>query len=248
MTMNLTIVEVLGRSTEGRTQPYICRGDDGEVYFVKGRSANRAGLIAEWLCAQLAERFGLPLPAYAIATVPEELIEADLTGWLHDLGAGEVFASQRVNAVDLTEIHRELVSESLRRDVIAFDWWVRNGDRNLTAKGGNPNLLWNPEGDGSLVVIDHNLAFDADFSTDDFLKVHVFADDIRTMFSDFRMRAAYVERFHAALGIWTEACDNVPESWGFVDPERTIPVGFSLTETKALLDRAFSETFWQLPL
>lgn len=91
--MSLTIVEVLGRSSQGRTEPYVCRGDDGEVYFVKGRSATRPGLIAEWLCARLAEHFGLPLPPYSIATVPEELIEADLTGWLHDLGVGEVFAS-----------------------------------------------------------------------------------------------------------------------------------------------------------
>lgn len=247
MTGSLTIVEVLGRSTQGRTEPYVCRGDDGEVYFVKGRSATRGGLIAEWLCARLAERFGLPLPPYAIATVPEELIEADLTGWLRDLGPGEVFASLRISAVELTETHRDLVPDTLRRDVIAFDWWVRNGDRNLTVKGGNPNLLWNPEGDGSLVVIDHNLAFDPDFSAGEFLKLHVFADDIRTMFSDFLMRETYAERFHATLGIWAEACDNVPESWGFVDPERTIPAGFSLTDTRALLDRAFSDTFWQLP-
>jgi hypothetical protein len=247
MTGNLTIVEVLDRSVQGRTEPYVCRGDDGEVYFVKGHSATRPGLIAEWLCAQLAERFGLPIAPYAIATVPEELIEADLTGWLRDLGAGEVFASRRINAVDLTESHCELVPSDLRRDVIAFDWWVRNGDRNLTAKGGNPNLLWNPAGDGSLVVIDHNLAFDPEFSEADFLDLHVFADDIPAMFSDFLMREAYAARFRAALGIWDEACHNVPESWGFVDPERTIPIGFSLTDAKVLLDRAFSETFWQLP-
>ena len=52
--MSLTIVEVLGRSSQGRTEPYVCRGDDGEVYFVKGRSATRPGLISEWLCARLA--------------------------------------------------------------------------------------------------------------------------------------------------------------------------------------------------
>ncbi len=245
--MSLTIVEVLGRSSQGRTEPYVCRGDDGEVYFVKGRSANRPDLIAEWLGARLAEQFGLPLAPFSIATVPVELIEADLTGWLHDLGVGEVFASRRINAVELTEVHLELVPATVRRDVIAFDWWVRNGDRNLTVAGGNPNLLWNPEGEGSLVVIDHNLAFDQDFSADDFLKVHVFADDIPVMFSDFLVRDAYTERFHAALGIWDEACHNVPESWSFVDPERTIPIEFSLTETRALLDRAFSQTFWQLP-
>src|SRR5690606_29480112 len=98
--MSLTIVEVLERSVQGRTEPYVCRGDDGEVYFVKGRSATRRGLIAEWLCACLGQEFGLPIAPYAIAHVPEELIEADLTGWLRDLGTGEVFASRRVNAVE----------------------------------------------------------------------------------------------------------------------------------------------------
>lgn len=246
--MSLTVVEVLDRSVQGITKPYVCRCDDGEVYFVKGRSATRPGLIAEWLCARLAEQFGLPIAPYAIATVPSELVEADLTGWLRDLGAGEVFASCRVNAVELSDVHRDLVPQALRRDVVAFDWWVHNGDRNMTAMGGNPNLLWNPADGGSLVVIDHNLAFDPTFSDEDFLKLHVFADDIPAMFSDFLFREANTARFAAALGIWEEACNNVPASWWFVDPERTIPVEFSLAEVKGLLDRALNDTFWQLPI
>ena len=137
--MGLTVFEVIERSVQGRTEPYICRCDDGEVYFIKGLSATRRGLIAEWLCARLAERFGLPIAPFAVATVPEELIEADLTGWLRDLGAGEVFASRRVNAVELTQAHRQMIPDDLQWDVIAFDWWVHNGDRNLTAWGGNPN-------------------------------------------------------------------------------------------------------------
>lgn len=245
--MSLNVVEILERSIQGKTRPYVCRCDDGEVYFVKGVSATRQGLIAEWLCARLAEKFGLPIAPYAIADVPVELIEADLSGWLRDLGTGEVFASRRVNALELNDVHRQLVPESLRRDVIAFDWWVRNGDRNLTVEGGNPNLLWNPSDDGSLVVIDHNLAFDLAFSEKEFLNLHVFADDIRLMFSDYLVRDAYAARFEAALGIWPEACDNVPESWGFIDPEQTIPVDYPLTKLRDLLDRAFTETFWQLP-
>lgn len=246
--MSLTVVEVLDRSVQGITKPYVCRCDDGEVYFVKGRSATRPGLIAEWLCARLATQFGLPIAPYAIATVPNELIEADLSGWLRDLGTGEVFASQRVNAVELSDAHRDLVPQALRRDVVAFDWWVRNGDRNMTAMGGNPNLLWNPADGGSLVVIDHNLAFDPAFSEKDFLKLHVFADDIPAMFSDFLVREAYRARFEAVLGIWQEACNNVPVSWWFIDPEQTIPVEFSLAEVKTLLDRALNDTFWQMPL
>jgi len=245
--MSLTIVEVIERSVQGRTEPYVCRGDDGAVYFVKGRSATRPGLIAEWLCARLAVAFGLPIAPYEIATVPEELIAADLTGKLRDLGSGEVFASRRVNAVELTEAHRGKVPEVVRRDVIAFDWWVHNGDRNLTALGGNPNLLWNPSDAGALVVIDHNLAFDPEFSAEDFVNLHVFAADIPVMFSDFLLRDLYKDRFMQALGIWEDVCATLPASWGFVDPELTIPVEFSSAQVRALLDRAFTADFWHLP-
>lgn len=245
--MSLTIVEVLDRSKQGRTEPYICRGDDGEVYFVKGHSATRVGQIAEWLCARLAERFGLPIAPYAIATVPEELFEADLTGWLRDLGPGEVFASRRVEAVELTEAHRALVPLALRRDVLAFDWWIRNGDRNLTELGGNPNLLWNLDGAGSLIVIDHNLAFDPAFSAKDFADLHVFSDDIPLMFSDFILRENVIERFAQALGIWEEVCHNLPTSWKFADAEQLTPIEFPFAQVRALLDRAFTDTFWLLP-
>lgn len=47
--MSLTVVEVLERSKQGRTEPYICRCDDGEVYFVKGQSATRPVLIPDSL-------------------------------------------------------------------------------------------------------------------------------------------------------------------------------------------------------
>ena len=50
--MRMAIVEVIGRSKQGQTQPYVCRGDDGAVQIVKGPSATRHGLIAQWLCAR----------------------------------------------------------------------------------------------------------------------------------------------------------------------------------------------------
>lgn len=245
--MALTIVEVLHRSTQGRTQPYVCRGDDGQVYFVKGRSATRRGLVAEWLCAEMAAQLALPIAPYAIGVVPEELIEADLTGWLRDLGPGPVFASQRIQAVELTDVHRPEVATALRRDVAAFDWWIQNGDRCLTASGGNPNLLWNPADDGALVVIDHNLAFDPAFSARTFAELHVFADEIPHLFSDFIARQTYVERFQAALLAWDAACAKLPTQWAFVDDERTIPVDFAAADFRALLDRASSASFWELP-
>lgn len=244
--MTVEIVEVLERSEQGRTRPYVCRGDDGEVYFVKGGSATRKGLVAEWLCAEMAWHLGLPIAPYAIGIVSEELITADISGWLRELGAGAVFASRCVQAVELTDVHRDRVNRELRRDVLAFDWWIRNGDRSLTTSGGNPNLLWNPAGEGSLVVIDHNLAFDASFSAEEFADTHVFSDELPALFSDFVARQTYVERFRRALFAWESSCAKLPSDWRYIDPERTIPVGFDVADFRSVLDRATEASFWDL--
>ena len=194
--MTLEVVEIIGRSEQGFTKPYICRCDDGEVYFVKGRSATRRGLINEWLCANLAQAFSLPIAPFALAEVPQELIEADLTGWLKDLGGGAVFASRKVMGQELAVSQVSGIPLNLRRDVLVFDWWVRNSDRSLTAQGGNVNLLWQPgqlarddENDkvaeGGVAVIDHNLALDMEFAASVFCQTHVFAGELSETFSNF---------------------------------------------------------------
>lgn len=38
--MAVEIEEVIGRSEQGITEPYICRGVDNYFYYVKGRGAN----------------------------------------------------------------------------------------------------------------------------------------------------------------------------------------------------------------
>ena len=257
--MTLEVVEIIGRSDQGFTKPYICRCDDGEVYFVKGRSATRRGLITEWICANLAKEFGLPIAPFDIAEVPQELIEADLTGWLKDLGAGAVFASCKVMAQELAASQVPNIPLDLRRDVLVFDWWVRNNDRNLTAKGGNVNLLWQPgqlvrdddyqrAAEGSVAVIDHNLALDADFSKADFFQAHVFAGDLAETFSDFLLRDAFSQRLRAALDVFDSAWDTLPLAWGFVDQEQTMSSNFPKAEVQAMLNLIESPDFWNLPL
>ena len=39
--MPIQIVEVLGRSIQGITRPFICRGEDDRTYFVKGQGAGQ---------------------------------------------------------------------------------------------------------------------------------------------------------------------------------------------------------------
>lgn len=245
--MPLTVTEILNRSLEGRTQPYICRCDDGEVYFVKGKSAARQGLINEWICARLCTALALPIAPYAIVEVSEDLIEADLTGLYKDLGSGPAFASLRINATNLALPHFRRVPVQLRRDVLMFDWWVHNGDRNLTSLGGNPNLLWSDESPKTLMMIDHNLAFDPEFNPTEFLKLHVFSEEVSELFSDFLLRESYRARFAKAIESWTDICDTLPEDWLYVDHEKTLPTQYPFDAANALLKRALSDAFWQLP-
>jgi hypothetical protein len=245
--MPLAVTEILGRSSEGRTQPYICRCNDDEVYFVKGKSATRFGLINEWIGARLCSALQLPIAPYAVVMVPDELIEADLTGRYDELGPGPAFASRRINATSLTRARFRTIPQQLRRDVLMFDWWVHNGDRNLTELGGNPNLLWANDQPTRLTMIDHNLAFDPDFNCLDFLKFHVFSEELIALFSDFLLRESYSARFNQAFQSWDDICDTLPSEWFFMDAEKTLPVNYPFDAVKKLLERASSEAFWRLP-
>jgi hypothetical protein len=117
------------------------------------------------------------------------------------------------------------IDKQLRRDVLMFDAWVRNEDRSLTQKGGNPNLLWS---ENSLYVIDHNLIFDKGFATGIFLDTHVFRTEITEILQDFLLREHYQTKMQDALTVWSSAWDTLPEEWceqneelGLFDPEAT---------------------------
>ena len=133
----------------------------------------------------------------------------------------------------------------MRRDVLMFDWWIHNADRTLTTRSGNPNLLWGADDEG-LVVIDHNAAFDPEFSPRAFSETHVFSGEIPSIFHDLVEPARYTERLQRALAAWTEACQNVPDEWWFADEERTVPANFDPEVELALLNRCTQQAFWKL--
>lgn len=244
--MTVQIVEVIGRAEQGATRPFICRGDDDWVYFVKGRGAGRRSQICEWIAGQLGHGLGLPIAPFAIVDVPEELIAIDLRDDLRELGAGLAFGSRKVAVVELSVSHLRHVPKETQRDVLAFDWWIRNGDRNLGVAGGNPNLFWDVENDG-LVVIDHNQAFDSEFSAEDFASLHAFQAQKQALFGDWERQQHYNTRFAEAMTEWDAICNTVPPEWWFVDAERTVPTDFDLETTRQLLMRCQSPSFWSLP-
>lgn len=244
LTSPLQITEILHRSEQGMTRPFLCRCEDDRLYYVKGFGAGPRSLLCEWLAGHLARAFGLPLPEFAIVQASQDLIELFPEG--NDLGSGPAFASLQVpNPQWLSRAHVSDVPINLQQDVLMFDWWVRNSDRTLTELGGNPNLLWKTS-ESQLVVIDHNTAFDREFDAAQFTQTHVFAERIPDVFQDLVERLEYSRRLRTALAVWPEACQNTPDEWWFMDEERTIPTDFDPNAVLALLNRRTNEELWRL--
>lgn len=242
MAPTLAIVEIIKRSDQGVTRPFLCRCDDGHLYYVKGRSAGSRSLLCEWSAGHLAQALGLPIPPFATATASRELLELHPEGG--DLGTMPAFASRVVEHVqELMVSHIADVVVDLQRLVLVFDWWVRNQDRTLTGRGGNPNLLW--DGDGrQLIVIDHNMSFDPTFDAAGFRASHAFSGQIPAVFQDLVARAEYSERLSGVLAMWPEACKNAPSEWWFVDEERTVATDFDSAVVLATLNRCVDQDFW----
>jgi len=243
--MTIQIVEIIDRSVQGITQPFICRGDDGHVYFVKGRDAGRRSQICEWIAGKLALQLGLPIAPFEIVDVPAALITSGIRDDLTALGTGPAFGSRKLGGVELTVTHIDHVPEETQRDVLAFDWWIHNADRGLGALGGNPNLLWDTEHE-QLVVIDHNQAFDTEFSAAGFVDHHVFRGQWNALAANWVRRNRYCERFLETMAKWPEICETIPLEWWFVDSEQTVRTDFDQGIAQQLLMRCQDVAFWNV--
>ncbi|MFM6999811.1 MAG: HipA family kinase [Limnohabitans sp.] len=241
----LQVTEIMRRLEQGMTRPFLVRAADDVLYVAKGRETTQRGLIAEWICAHLAQHLGLPIPAFTLLQVPPELVSA-LGPEVAALGHGAVFGSLQQTGVQefaVTQLKR--VDLEQQRMLLAFDWWVENADRSLSAHGGNPNLLWNAA-QTKLLVIDHNLAFDADFDEASFFETHVFRQEAVNVFEDLVCRAETSERLDAALSCFDAAVQAIPPEWLWLDGEvRTLPVQVDFEALKrrlslrARLERGF---------
>ena len=238
--MPLTIVEIIKQADQGLSSPFLCRGDDGELYFVKGRASGRASLWAEWLAGHVGRAFGLPIPRFCIAEVPAALIR-ECSPELRPLGSGPAFASNKVDDVQWLELAgAPAISPALQRDVMVFDWWLHNVDRTH----GNTNLLWRSN-NKALVVIDHNQAFDPGFKPADFWTHHLFAAQREAVFNDLAEQARYATRMMTALSVWDEACDNVPSEWWWENDEQDVPARFDPVAARSLAARCATPDFWR---
>ena len=127
--------------------------------------------------------------------------------------------------------------------MLGFDWWIRNGDRCLGELGGNPNLFWAPK-NRSLVLFDHNQAFDPGFSPAEFRVTHAFAGTIPLLFADRVLQRELADRFIAALDHWADILAAIPSAWWYTDEEKSVTTDFDPCEVMAILERYQQTDFW----
>ncbi len=210
-----TIIEVRRRSSQGVTEPFLCMADDGHMYWVKGNDAGKHSLCAEWVAGSIALELGLPLPPFKQVVVPEELVRDSMFEGIRDLGPGIAFGSQHIpNCRELQFNDIRKLERSLRARILFFDWLVQNGDRRLDQNGGNVNLLWSVE-EKRMWVIDHNVAFEDDFSCSSLFTRHVFAQEkewlVSSQFLDLLQRMnEIIEKIDGIL-------NELPGDWLFFD-------------------------------
>ncbi|MGL5335468.1 MAG: HipA family kinase [Enterovibrio sp.] len=211
--MMIEIINIGSKIAQGITGPYLCTGNDGNKYVVKGPNTTYRGLITEWVCAQLGKEIGLPIPDFTTAYIESLLLQYDK----YDLEEGEWFASKyEKNIQDMPYSMLDKMNVTFLKLLFIFDYWVRNGDRNLTKNGGNPNLFIRADLK-SFIVLDHNLAFDQSISfVDDFKELHICSElwfrSQRSLFEP-NPREYYTELLAKCFNKLDSIFDSIPKEW-----------------------------------
>lgn len=269
MKSTVTITEILGRSEQGMTRPFLCGAGFFGVYYVKGSYAGRRSLCCEWVANRLVNLVlpdaPLGVPMFTMAEVPEALIRGSARKDIRDLGGGLVFASMSMDdGQELTWSAAQGWPDETTALLLLLDLWLQNEDRSLSALGGNPNLLVtqipplrddDPEGTlwkdrprrEMLWAYDFNLAFDEDFCRERFFRVHVFGEALRQWPTGFRERME--PRLRAALDELQTIFAELPLDWLHVDGDESLPVQLDVERVTSTLELPFTEpeTFWKLP-
>ncbi len=244
--MPIEIIEVIRRSTQGFTEPFICRGDNGKIYFVKGKGAGRRSLVSEWIAGHLGVELGIPIAPFSLVSIPEELVFANSPLELTELGIGYAFGSQECSVTELTYSRIEQVPVEVQQKVLAFDWWIHNEDRTLSALGGNPNLFWD-EVNKQLVVIDHNQAFDRNFAAANFFSTHIFAEQWAAITQCNELQATMCQQMQSALREWDKIIQSIPNAWWYLDDEQTVSAQIDTQHIYNHLNRVSGNDFWRTP-
>lgn len=269
MTPSITISEIIGRSEQGMTRPFICAASFCEIFYVKGTYAGKNSLCCEWVANRLAGLMNpggmLGLPSFAIGEVPEGLIKGSARADSAELGAGKVFASREIGeGQELTWSAAQGWLDETMAQLLLLDLWLQNEDRSLSELGGNPNLLvtqipdlppdnseealWVEQARRQrLWAYDFNLAFDEDFDRERFFNTHVFGGLLRQWPQGFRERMEPILK--DALEEVPTIFSELPPEWLHLDGDDSLAVQLDAERVVTVLKLPFEnpELFWKLP-
>lgn len=236
----ITISEVIGLTEQGKSHVYLCRGMDDRLYYVKGLCCGRDSQLAEWVCAHMARELQLPFPEFHLVDIPEELYEL-LPSEQQEIGCGIAFATVEVRPsrwLDNPATHE--VDPALAAKVLLFDYWIQNMDRYIE----NTNVLVKPD-DQSIVLIDHNLAFDNQFELTRFFAQHIFRFHRHCWTEDLVNEAELKAQLDGARSKLDEILGRIPEDWHWNNLERDLPANLDTDYISDILDRHSSPDFWR---
>ncbi len=149
MEIKTVTTEIFQKEFETRGSfPSLFDCSDGLRYVVKHSQQNRnyKHLINELITAQLAHEVSIPVPAFALVEIKQNILPDDyifLSGKPSGLGFGSQFLPGNlitVTNIDMIIAFLKSKSNEIIEDLIkicAFDIWLRNTDRS----SNNPNLL-----------------------------------------------------------------------------------------------------------
>lgn len=243
--MAVTITEIVRRSEQGVTRPFLCRSEDGTSYFVKGIvGAGAESLRAEWIGGKLAGALHLPIPAFAVVEVDEALIQLSALDGVCELGRRYAFGSQAVpGAQEITFTQSIALPLEWRAKVLLFDWWICHQDRILSPLGGNPNLLTTGSDPVVPWLIDHHSAFDREFNSDEFWRHHIFAAARAIWTEAWRKRET--SRLKKAAARLEAAWESIPDAW--LPDEATSNLEYDRLTEVLLRPIAAPAEFWNIP-
>ena len=210
----MSVKELISRSVQGKTSPWLARLDDDKLYYIKGKEALYRGLVIEYICAELGRLLGLPVPPSKIAYLDRSLLQYNDEA-IDNFGREDcdVFASEKVaDVVDIKFSDLEHVTTHEAQLIFFFDYLIANEDRTLGENGGNPNLCINPI-TKKITVIDHNLGFDPCFDFQKNKEHHIFHAIWYCPQRDLHLIQELKAKLPDAINKLYDYVADIPEEW-----------------------------------
>ena len=242
------ITEVLGRADSGvSARPFRCRGEDGRLYYVKLGNSTVRGLQSELICGRLAQEIGLPVADFSLVKVSRSFFDKlpeEYSELRYGIGFGSLAAPIGAHEI----LHTEATDPSLGgilSELVAFDAWILNEDRKLGLSGGNPNILMVPSGDPSIMIIDHDSAFDTAFANASFRNSHL-GRSFLARWIPVSARESWENKTKSATNKLDSIWRQIPDEW-FFDNYGDPREGLNRDEIEFILRTPATDpsTFWE---